>query len=93
MRKRPRDEEEFETMAFEGFEAIGFGAGFEDFQSISTSTAATDDRQLVITPSARPQPLPEVKSKTKKKNMDISPRVNRSKAVKPSSNTRSKRKM
>ena len=25
--KRPRDEEEFETMAFEGFEAIGF----EDF--------------------------------------------------------------
>lgn len=87
--KRPRDEEEFETMAFEGFEAIGF----EDFQSLSTSTAATDDRQLVITPSARPQPLPEVKSKTKKKKVDIPPRVTRSKAVKPSSNTRSKRKM
>ena len=44
-------------------------------------------------PLAPWQPLPEVKIKRKKKKVDIPPRETRSKAVKPSRNTRSKANM
>ena len=91
-RKRPRDEEEFEAMAFAGFESIGDEEVIIPVVPLKI-IEPTDDRQLVITPSAPRQPSPQVQSKRKKRKVDIPPRETRSKAVKPSSNTRSKTKM
>lgn len=79
-------------MAFEGFESIRDDEVIIPVVPLKT-IQPTDDRQLVITPSAPLQPPPEVKSKRNKKKVHIPPRETRSKAVKPSSNTRSKTKM
>ena len=99
--KRPRDEEakDFETIAFDGFDAIR-----EEEERVVVPIVplpiieSTDDRQMVVefsasgtTPSAPPWPKPQV---TKiKRNKSISTRETRSKTVKPAANTRSKSKM
>ena len=87
--KRPRDEEneDFEAMAFEGFEAIR--------EEEETVIAPVVPLKIIpptasgTTPSAPPRPQPQVK-KTK---MIIPTRETRSKSVKPASNTRSKSKI
>jgi hypothetical protein len=79
-------------MAFAGFESIGDEEVIIPVVPLNI-IEPTDDRQLVITPSAPRQPSPQVQSKRKKRKVDIPPRETRSKAVKPSSNTRSKTKM
>ncbi|KAE8790217.1 Mutator-like transposase [Hordeum vulgare] len=107
--KRPREEEtlvepssdaEFETMAYEGFEAIREEEVILSEVPLKISEP-TDDRQLVITCSIRQSstkpPPPEVKvrsNKTKRsKAQNIPARETRSKTVNPSRNTRSKAKI
>ena len=105
--KRPRDEEaeDFETMAFDGFESIR-----EEEEGVIIPivplkiTEPIDDRQMVVkcsasgtTPSAPPRGKPQVKPKIKRnkslKEKSISTRETRSKTVKPAANTRSKSKI
>jgi len=76
-------------VAYEGFEALRDEEDSEapvPFRIVEP----VDDRQIVITP---PPPPPQVKTKRNKKLKHIPLRETRSKAVKPSSNTRSKSKI
>ena len=105
--KRPRDEEaeDFETMAFDGFEAIREEEEGVIFPIVLLKiTEPLDDRQMVVkcsasatTPSAPPRGKPQVKPKIKRnkslKEKSISTRETRSKTVKPAANTRSKSKI
>ncbi|XP_073365744.1 uncharacterized protein [Aegilops tauschii subsp. strangulata] len=105
--KRPRDEEaeDFETMAFDGFEAIREEEEGVIFPIVPLKiTEPIDDRQMVVkcsasgtTPSAPPRGKPQVKPKIKRnkslKEKSISTRETRSKTVKPATNTRSKSKI
>nr|XP_045083495.1 uncharacterized protein LOC120962420 [Aegilops tauschii subsp. strangulata] len=105
--KRPRDEEaeDFETMAFDGFEAIREEEEGVIFPIVPLKiTEPIDDRQMVVkcsasgtTPSAPPRGKPQVKPKIKRnkslKEKSISTRETRSKTVKPAANTRSKSKI
>ena len=105
--KRPRDEEaeDFETMAFDGFESIREEEEGVIFPIVPLKiTEPIDDRQMVVkcstsatTPSAPPRGKPQVKPKIKRnkslKEKSISTRETRSKTVKPAANTRSKSKI
>ena len=103
--KRPRDEEaeDFETMAFDGFEAIREEEEVVIFPIVPLKiTEPIDDHQMVVkcsasgtTPSAPPRRKPQVKIKRNKslKEKSISTRETRSKTVKPAANTRSKSKI
>ena len=105
--KRPRDEEaeDFETMAFDGFESIREEEEGVIFPIVPLKiTEPIDDCQMVVmcsasatTPSAPPRGKPQVKPKIKRnkslKEKRISTRETRSKTVKPAANTRSKSKI
>ncbi|XP_073356548.1 uncharacterized protein [Aegilops tauschii subsp. strangulata] len=105
--KRPRDEEveDFETMAFDGFEAIREEEEGVNFPIVPLKIIdPIYDRQMVVkcsasgtTPSAPPQGKPQVKPKIKRnkslKEKSISTRETRSKTMKPAANTRSKSKI
>ena len=105
--KRPRDEEaeDFETMAFDGFESIREEEEGVIFPIVPLKIIEPiDDRQMVVkcsasatTPSAPPRGKPQVKPKIKRnkslKEKSISTRETRSKTVKPAANTRSKSKI
>ncbi|KAM3371530.1 hypothetical protein ACQJBY_018765 [Aegilops geniculata] len=105
--KRPRDEEaeDFETMAFDGFESIREEEEGVIFPIVPLKiTEPIDDRQMIVkcsasatTPSAPPRGKPQVKPKIKRnkslKEKSISTRETRSKTVKPAANTRSKSKI
>ncbi|KAE8812664.1 hypothetical protein D1007_10367 [Hordeum vulgare] len=107
--KRPREEEtsvepscdaEFETMAYEGFEAIRGEEVILSEVPLKISESI-DDRQLVITcsisQSSKKPPPPKVKIRSNKtklsKAQNITARETRSKTVNPSRNTRSKAKI
>jgi hypothetical protein len=104
-KKRTRsDDDEFEKLAFDGFEAIM--AEEVDVPVIPplNTIEPTADRQLVMTCSATgsspsgspPPPQPEVpKNKRNKLNLNsqISARITRSKVVNPARNTRSKKRI
>jgi hypothetical protein len=96
--KRPRDEEteEFEAMAFDGFEAIreeeeGVIVPVDPLKIIEP----TDEKDQKETRSKVVKPKPQVKIKRIKSlnEKSISTRETRSKAVKPAANTRSKSKI
>ena len=105
--KRPRDEEaeDFETMAFDGFESIREEEEGVIFPIVPLKIIEPiDDSQMVVkcsasatTPSAPPRGKPQVKPKIKRnkslKETSISTRETRSKTVKPTANTRSKSKI
>ena len=97
--KRPRDEEteEFEAMAFDGFEAIR-----EEEEGVIVPVVPlkiiepTDEKDQKKTRSIKVvKPKPQVKIKRIKSlnEKSISTRETRSKAVKPAANTRSKAKI
>ena len=105
--KRPRDEEaeDFETMAFDGFESIREEEEGVTFPIVPLKIIKPiDDRQMVVkcsasatTPSAppreKPQGNPKIKRNKSLKEMSISTMETRSKTVKPAANTRSKSKI
>ena len=103
--KSPRDEEaeDFETMAFDGFEAIREEEEGVIFPIVPLKISGPiDDRQMVVkclasgtTPSAPPRQKPQVKIKRNKslKEKSISTRETMSKTVKPATNTRSESKI
>ena len=96
----PSSDAEFETMAYEGFEAIREEEVILSKVPLKISEP-TDDRQLVITcsisQSSTKPPPPEVKIRSNKtklpKAQNIPARETRSKTVNPSRNTRSKAKI
>ena len=96
----PSSDAEFETMAYEGSEAIREEEAIL-FEVPLRMSEPTDDRQLVITclvsqSSAKPPP-PEVKIRSNKRKLSKAQnnpaRETRSKTVNPSRNTRRRAKI